>query len=350
MARNRQFLRFFCVLTTVFALSIALGVRPGIAHGDSDEDGGRFCSRTAWLAFAACGNEVRDDSLVADAICVNISDKEDRKECIREAKRTRKEELESCIEQRNARLEVCEAIGEERYDPDFDPESFEVSFNNNNPYLPLTIGNSWTYEGGSEKIVVEVMGETKLIEGVMCIVVRDQVWDEDKLVEDTNDWEAQAKNGDVWYCGEEVKDYETFEGDEPPLPELVAIDGSFKAGRNGDKAGILFPMSPEVGQVYRQEFSLGNAEDVAEVLTTTFACDGKSEFDEFVPDTLKNFCQGACEGGDCVVTKEWSPLEPGVFEWKYFAPGVGMFLEANPDTRDTVELVGCTVSELCKSL
>ena len=346
----KQFFRFFCVLTTVFALGIVLGVWPGMAHGDSDEDGGRFCSRTARLAFAACGNEVQDDSLVAKAICVNITDEQERKDCIREAMTTRNEELEGCKEQRDARLEVCEAIGEERYDPEFDPEDFEErigDFQNNNPYLPLQVGNSWTYKGGSEEIFIQVLDKTKRIEGVTCIVVRDQVFDNGKLVEDTNDWEAQAKNGDVWYCGEEVKDFETFEGDNPPNPELVAIDGSFKAGRNGDKAGILFPGDPNDGMVYRQEFSLGNAEDVAEVLTTSFACDGSSEYDKFVPVTLMDFCKNACNDVHCVVTKEWSPLEPGVFEWKYFAPCVGMFLEVNPDTGETVELVEFTINGSC---
>jgi len=342
MTGRKGFLQLSSAVVTAFALCLILAVQPVLAHGDRDDDEGGVCSQTTRLAFAACGNEVQDDFLVATAICVNISDRQDRRECLREAKNTRFEELEGCREQRDARDEVCAAIGEDRYDPDFDPGEFEDAlgdFDNNNPYLPLKVGNYWTYAGGSEAIVVQVLEETKLIDDVTCIVVRDRVWDGDDLVEDTNDWEAQAKNGDVWYCGEEVKDFETFDGDEPPLPELVAIDGSFKAGRDGDKAGVLFLADPAPGQSYRQEFSLGNAEDVAVVLTTTFVCDGSSEYDEFVPSSLASFCRSACAAGDCVVTKEFSPLEPGVVEWKYFAPGIGLILEANPDTGDTVELV-----------
>ena len=136
-----------------------------------------------------------------------------------------------------------------------------------------------------------------------------------QIVEDTNDWIAQARDGDVYYCGEEVKDFESVAGDAPGEPELVSIEGSFKAGRDGDKAGILFRSRPTQGEAYRQEFSVGNAEDVAEVLSTTYAFGRDAELDRFVPRALADlFCPG-----DCVVTREYTPLEPGVFELKYYA-------------------------------
>jgi hypothetical protein len=91
---------------------------------------------------------------------------------------------------------------------------------------------------------VRVLNETKAIAGVTCIVVRDQVFDDGDLIEDTDDWYAQAKDGNVFYCGEEVKDFGSFEGDNPRKPELVSIDGSFKAGRDGDKPGIIFQAFP----------------------------------------------------------------------------------------------------------
>ncbi len=76
--------------------------------------------------------------------------------------------------------------------------------------------------GGRETTVVEALDETKAIAGVTCLVIRDQVFKNGKLLEDTDDWFAQAKDGAIWYCGEEVKDYETFAGDRPRLPELVS--------------------------------------------------------------------------------------------------------------------------------
>jgi hypothetical protein len=42
---------------------------------------------------------------------------------------------------------------------------------------------------------------------VTCVVVNDKVTMGGVVVEDTNDWVAQARDGDVYYCGEEVKDF-----------------------------------------------------------------------------------------------------------------------------------------------
>ncbi len=232
------------------------------------------CTQTANGANTACGFEARDDYAKAQAICINLSNAAEGTDCQSEAGVARSEALALCGEQLQARKEVCAAIGEGRYDPDFDPENFEDDFGDQdelNRYFPLAIGNRWEFAGGGEIVRIEVRGDTKLIEGVTCIVVNDVVTIDGELVEDTDDWFAQAENGDIYYCGEEVKDYESFEGDAPRSPELVSIDGSFKVGRDGDKPGISFKGAPRAGQVYRQEFSLGNAEDMAEVLSTTSA-------------------------------------------------------------------------------
>ena len=87
---------------------------------------------------------------------------------------------------------------------------------------------------------VEVLKETKLIDEVRCIVVRDVVTEDKHVIESTNNLYAQAKDGNVWYCGEETHSFETFKGDRPMNLELVSIDGSFKAGRKGDKPGVIF--------------------------------------------------------------------------------------------------------------
>jgi hypothetical protein len=214
-------------------------------------------------------------------------------------------------------------------------------------YFPLAIGSKWEFRGGDEINTVEVVNETKLIAGVTCLVVRDLVERGGDLVEATDDWFASASDGNVWYCGEEVKDFESFDGDDPRRPELVSIDGSFKAGRDGDKAGIIFQASPEVGQAYLEEFSLGNAEDVTEILSTTYAFGSDPELDRFVPEQL---AQLLCSSVDCVVTRNFSLLEPGIVARKYYAPGIGVFLEVDPDTGEIVQLVSCNVDPRCASL
>ena len=153
-------------------------------------------------------------------------------------------------------------------------------------------------------------------------------------------------DGTTWYCGEQVKDLESFDGDNPKLPELVKIDGSFKAGRDRDKPGIIFQADPKAGQVYLEEFSLGNAEDVTEILSTTYKFGVNHELDRGVP---KSLAQQLC-AGDCVVTRNYSLLEPGAFARKYYAPGIGAFLEVNPKTRDVVQLVGCNFDPKCAAL
>jgi hypothetical protein len=319
-----------------------------VIQADAAKD--MFCSTTASLAFRACEHQAEDDLFIAAAICLNISDDEQREECYADAEEARDEALTLCREQRSTRRDACKSLGEARYDPDIDPELFEddfASLMNPNRYYPLTIGNRWEYRGGSEINTLEVLNETKQIEGVTCIVVNDQVFKDGQLVEDTDDWFAQARDGNVWYFGEEVKDFESFEGDDPVKPELVSIDGSFKWGRDGDKGGVIFRSSPKKGDVYIEEFSLGNAEDVTEVLSTAYAFGREPALDQLVPEQVAKIL---CSAGDCVVTRNFSLLEPGVFARKYYAPGIGVFLEVDPDAKEVVQLVNCNFDPRCKTL
>ncbi len=326
-------------VVAIVAIGYVLGAGTALAGGD-----GRFCSATANDQFKACGKEVKDDFFVAHAKCVNVSDPGEREACLAEAQAQRREGRQLCGKQRVARKALCAALGEDRYDPDFDPANFDSDFGNltnPNPYRPLGIGNQWQYAGGDETIVIDVLDKTKLIDDVTCIVVQDAVEKDGELIEDTFDWFAQAKNGDVYYCGEKVKDFDSFEGDNPREPELVSTDGSFKVGRDGDKAGILFLGTPIVGTVYRQEFSAGNAEDTARVLSTTYRFGNDPQLDQFVPQALAN---RFCLASNCVVTSEFSPMspDPASVERKYFAPGIGLFFSVHEVTGNGVQLVNCT--------
>jgi len=248
-------------------------------------------------------------------------------------------------------VDLCEKLGEDPYDPDFAPENFEsdpenVDAGDLNPYLPVAVGNQWILEGGDEVITINVLPKTKLIEGVRCLVVNDLVTEGGVPIEDTNDWFALGRDSSVHYCGEEVRDFETFEGDDPVEPELVSIEGAFKVGREGAKPGILMPATLTVGEVYRQEYAIGEAEDAAEVLSTDYSYGEDPELDELVPQALAELL---CDG-DCLVTRDFTPLEPGVFELKYYASGIGVFLEVNPEEGSISQLVDCNVSPKCASL
>ena len=292
--------------------------------------------------MSACRNEVLDDFYSEKAICIQVLDDEERNECESDAGEARKEANEFCKDQFQARGDLCDLIGEDRYNPNFEPVLFDDDFNNltnPNPYYPLEIGNIWDYESGDGMNRVEVLNRTKLVAGVTCIVVNDFVDNDDGSVEDTDDWFAQRLDGGVDYCGEEVKDFESFPGDSPVIPELVSIEGSFKAGRDGDLAGTIFLGAPIEGVTYRQEFSVGNAEDAATILSTSYGYGNDPDLDQFVPQALAELM---C-ANDCVVTREYTPIEPDVFELKYYANGIGMFLEVNQDTGEINQLVDCNL-------
>ena len=141
-----------------------------------------------------------------------------------------------CREQRAQRLKICGEIGEARYDRSFDPADFVSDYHNianPNPYFPLTIGYQWDYSGTLETNTITALDETKLIEGVTCIVLNDKRYEDGLLMEDTDDWYGQRKDGTVEFCGEAVSNFETFAGDKPVRPERVSTDGQWKAGRDG---------------------------------------------------------------------------------------------------------------------
>ena len=307
---------------------------------------GAFCSATAEVMFRACGNQVDEDYWGGIAICVNTEDDRERASCFGDARQERTDGKQLCREQRAGRHSACELLGQARYDPPFEPALFDADFANPanpNPYFPLGIGNRWEFRSQTQSTRVRVLNETKLIDDVRCIVVRDEVTEDGDLIESTNDWYAQAKDGTVWYCGEETSEFESFEGDQPRKPERVSIEGSFKAGRDGDKPGIIFLATPAAGQAYVEESSLGNAEDATVVLSTTYSYGKNPTLDQLVPAPLaKLLC-----AGDCIVTRNFSLLEPGVFERKYYARGIGVFLEVELDSGEVVRLVGCNVDPRC---
>jgi hypothetical protein len=206
---------------------------------------------------------------------------------------------------------------DEPYNPTINPANFVEKVDN--PYFPLTPGTTMVYigesEDGTERIEVTVMPETRVVMGILCVVVRDTVWLEGELIEDTFDWFAQDTDGNVWYFGEETYEYE----------DGVAVnsDGAWEAGVDGALPGIVMLGTPEVGVPYRQEYYEGEAEDMGEVISLNESLE--------IP-------YGAFDG--VLVTRDWNPLEPGVTEHKYFAPGVGLILEEKVEGGDErVELV-----------
>lgn len=203
------------------------------------------------------------------------------------------------------------------YHPDIDPANFVDGVDN--PYMPLLPGSRWLYEGasedGTETIEVTVTDERKTIQGIEATVVRDTVKLDGEVIEDTWDWFAQDKDGNVWYLGEDTKEYEDG--------KVVSTEGSWEHGVDGAIAGIIMLADPQPGTAYRQEYYPGEALDLAEVARM---------------DPEEKVRAGSYR--DVLVIKEWNPLEPDVVEEKYYASGVGTIAEVKiVGDEERVELI-----------
>jgi len=174
-----------------------------------------------------------------------------------------------------------------------------------NPYMNFAPGRTFTYrtetDAGTEINTVLVTDQTKTILGVATTVVHDQVFLNGELSEDTFDWMAQDEDGNVWYFGEDTKE---FSGG-----QLTSTEGSWEAGVNGTP-GIIMLAEPEVGLRYKQEDSPGVAEDMAKVLSLSATVD-------IDYGTWDNALQ----------TAEWSLVESGPRDFKFYVSGVGMVME-----------------------
>jgi hypothetical protein len=256
------------------------------------------------------------DFWLASGICENLSDASARKACKQQASADKEDALQACGDQRDARQAVCKQLGGAPYDPVIDPLNFVDTIDN--PLFPLAPGTTFIYEGqtaaGLEHNEVFVSHNTRKILGVTCVEVHDTVKVDDILTEDTLDWYAQDKDGNVWYFGENSK--QLADG------LVVGLEGSWMAGVDGAKPGIIMEASPAVGDFYRQEFSLGTAEDLAEVT-------GLNESVDVMGNPVDH----------CLKTEETSPLEPDALEDKFYCKDIGNVLTNDIAAGETLPLV-----------
>lgn len=311
------------VLVSLGCLMLAA---PGPASADHRRSS--VCERTADRMFNACLFELGDDLHTTLANCANIGDFHERVSCIEDARSSRRDDIQSCREVRDARGNACNLLGEERYAPDplldpaiafIDPNDVPGSYPPN-PYLSLAAGRTFVLRAGAEgeeTDVVHVTDRTREILGVSCRVVVDvelELEEEDGIVEYeagevTDDWYAQDEIGNVYYCGELSRNFEDG--------VLRDLEGSFEAGRDFAKAGVLIRAFPVAGEAHRQEFALGEAEDIAQYVDLATA-------------------PSEAEGGDnpsfgcypdrCLKTFEFEPPDPEATEFKYYLPGTGFVL------------------------
>jgi hypothetical protein len=171
-----------------------------------------------------------------------------------------------------------------------------------NAYLPWIPGTVFRYVGSKDgevqKTVVTVTSETKVILGINTTVVHDNVYAQGQLVEQTSDWYAQDKDGNVWYMGEDSKELKNG--------HVISTEGSWEAGKDGAQAGIIAEAHPRPGDTYSQECAPGVAQDAAQLINLNATITVPAGTYQHV-----------------LVTREWTPLEPTVLENKWYGQGVG---------------------------
>jgi hypothetical protein len=224
---------------------------------------------------------------------------------------------------------VAAAYAGGEVDTTFHPENFAAtSASITNQYWPQPEGTTFVYrsigkKGNCEVNPVQVANETPTIDGVTTRQVLDRVYEDyncdgssDFLSEQTNDWYAQDIAGNIWYFGEATQTY--CPGPTDPMYDPTCVpstEGSWKAGIDGAAPGIVMLADPAPGDFYRQEYAQ-DAHDMAKVLRLN--ADVTLTFDNLL---------GTNGYTGCLVTKEWSPLEHGAIENKYYCPGTGLVLD-----------------------
>jgi hypothetical protein len=301
----------------VFTIATIFVVNLSAQDKNSANESSNFCLQTAGQAFTSCKSAAQSDYQVELGKCTNIADPAARRSCDQQAAADLADALDTCQGGLEVRQTSCQKLGPDRYDPPIDPNNFTTTIDN--PYFPLVPGTTFTYltPNGAIKDVFAVTHDTRVIDGVTCVQVHDSVYTNDVLTEDTLDFFAQDLEGSVWYFGENTAEFEDG--------LLATIEGSFLAGVNNDKPGIIMKAHPAPGDFYRQEFSLGNAEDYGETLNLTSRV--------VVP-------YGRFD--NCLKSEETTPLEPDALEDKYYAPGVGNVLTVDLVTGERDELVSIT--------
>jgi hypothetical protein len=178
-----------------------------------------------------------------------------------------------------------------------------------NPYFPLRPGMRWVYrgiEGGAPaRDVFRVSAKVDTIDGVPCAVINDRLYRRGRLAERTTDWYTQDRDGNVWYYGEATAELDRH-------GRVTSTEGSWRTGRDGARPGIIMPPHPRVGQSFKQEDYPRHAEDQFAVLSRRATI--RVPYGTYRRRALK--------------TREWTTLEPGVSDRKWYVRGIGQVAEA----------------------
>ena len=194
----------------------------------------------------------------------------------------------------------CEEGNAQGWQQEFGIAKCNLLTTGRNPYFILEPGYQLVLQGGDTRIQITVLNETRMVGGVNTRVVEEREWKDGKLYEVARNYFAICEQTkDVFYFGEDVDFYENG--------KVVKHDGSWLAGKDGNKPGLMMPGTPKVGMKYYQELAPRVAMDRAEIVSLTETCDTP-----------------AGKFPQCMKVKEGSALKLTETEYKYHAPGIGL--------------------------
>lgn len=178
---------------------------------------------------------------------------------------------------------------------DFPVERGELVSSGRNPYFVLEPGHVLTLADGDERLVITVLAETRVVDGVETRVVEERETKAGALVEVSRNYYALSRRtNSVFYFGEDVDMYANG--------KVTSHDGAWLSGAKGAKFGLMMPGQPLLGARYYQEVAPRIAMDRAQVIRL-----------------------------DATVlrTEETTPLEPGHREFKEYERGVGLVADGS---------------------
>ena len=182
----------------------------------------------------------------------------------------------------------------------------EFSSTDSNPCFILQPGYQLVFEEDDpqgEKLVISVLNETKIIDGIETRIVEERETVKGELKEISRNFFAiSKKTNSVFYFGEEVDIYRDG--------KLAGHEGAWISGENDAKFGLMMPGTILLGARFYQEIAPGAAMDRAEIVEMGLTV--RTEAGEFA---------------ECIKIEETTPLEPGIKEYKLYAPGVGLIVD-----------------------
>jgi len=202
---------------------------------------------------------------------------------------------------------ITATANDEGWQDSFPVDTYTMSATGDNPYWGLEPGRFVVLgsleSDGSEFVIISVLDETEVVDGVETRVIEEREFENGELIEISRNFFATAEEtGDVFYFGEDVDYYEDG--------EVTTHEGEWRAGVDDARAGLYMPANPVVGMRYYMEVAPNVAMDRAEIFQTDATVDWRK-------GTLDN----------CLVVTESSPLEPDDESYKRYAPGVGMIYD-----------------------